>query len=248
MYNLQTFTDFYNNENSTQSFYFTPLLTRSIITQFLVEKKKDKNFKVLDIGSAADFWTEPFADVTVDYFIDLDRSKKHFKVNIERESSWKQLLDYVEENGMFDFCTCSHTLEDLYYPFVAFEMIPKVAKQGWIAVPSFHREMGRGDRGQPSKGYDHHRFIYHPNDKNEILAIAKMGHMEYKKYNIDVSGNQDELQIFWNKNLSVVDVVSMYDIFKDSPKTDIITTKGFNTSSKYFEIYCNFNPNTPARY
>lgn len=248
MYTLQTFSDFYENDSSTQRFHFTPLLTRSLITQFLLNKKKEKTFTVLDIGSAADFWTEPFADVTVDYFLNLDRSKKHFKVNIERESSWQQLLDYVKANGMFDFCTCSHTLEDLYYPFIAFEMMPKVAKQGWIAVPSFHREMSRGDRGQPSKGYDHHRFIYHPTDKNEILAIAKMGHMEYRNYNVDRSGNQDELQILWNKNINVVDVVSMYDLFNDSPKTSIINTKTHNISSKYFEIYCSFDPNVPASY
>jgi len=82
MYGLQTFLNFYENKLSTQSFFFTPLLTRSFITQFLVNKKKEQPFKVLDIGSAADFWTEPFADVTVDYFIDLNRSKKHFKINI----------------------------------------------------------------------------------------------------------------------------------------------------------------------
>jgi len=248
MYGLNTFADFYNNENSTQAFHFTPLLTRSVLTQFLIGKKNEKSFKVLDIGSAADFWTEPFADVTVDYFIELEKSKKHFKVNIEKESSWKQLLDYVQENGMFDFCTCSHTLEDLYYPFVAFEMMPRVAKQGWIAVPSFHREMNKGDRGQPSKGYDHHRFIFHPTDKNEVLAIAKMGHMEYKKYNIDMSGVQDELQIFWNKDIKVTEIMSMYEVFEGSPKVDIVTTKDHNISSKFFEIYCNLDPNVPARY
>lgn len=248
MLNLQTYNDFYNNEASTQSFHFTRLHTRQFITEFLLSKKKQGKFTVLDIGSAADFWTEPFADVTVDYFIDLDRSKKHFKVNIERESSWKQLTDYVEENGMFDFVTCSHTLEDLYYPFVAFEMMPKVAKQGWIAVPSMHREMGRSDRGQLSKGYDHHRFIYHPTDKNEVLAIAKMGHMEYKKYNIDLSGQQDELQIFWNKNIVVTDIPTKYEMFQESPKTNIINTKQHNISSKYFEVYCSFDPHQPASY
>lgn len=248
MITYQDYTNFYNNENATQDFFFTPLQTRQFISQYILEKRQKQKFTVIDIGTAADFWTKPFADVTVDFYLSLEGSKKHFNVNIERESSWKQILDYTNDNGMFDFCICSHTLEDLYYPFVAFDMFPKIAKQGWIAVPSFHREMGRGDRGQLSKGYDHHRFVYHPTNKNEVLAIPKMGHMEYKKYNIDTSRTKDELQIFWNKHIEVIDITTKYEIFQDSPKTPIVTTKDHNISSKLFEIYCSFDPNQRFSY
>jgi hypothetical protein len=247
MINYNTYTNFYDNQSSTQEFHFVPLHTRQFITEYILNKQKKEKFTVIDIGSAADFWTRPFADVTVDYYIDL-QSKKHFKVNIERESSWKQITDYVEENGLFDFCTCSHTLEDLYYPFLAFEMFPKIAKQGWIAVPSFHREMAKGDRGQLSKGYDHHGFIYHPTDKNEVLAIPKMGHMEYKKYNIDTSGMKNELQIFWNKHIDVIDITTKYEVFQESPKVSIVNTRDHNISSKLFEIYCSFDPNERFSY
>lgn len=248
MLNLQTYANFYSKQEPSQSFHFAPLHTRHYISEFILNQKSRGKFTVLDIGSAADFWTESFADATIDYYIDLNRSKKHFKINIERESNWKELIDYVDKNGMFDFCICSHTLEDLYYPFIAFEMMPKVAKQGWIAVPSMHREMGKGDRGQLSKGYDHHRFVYHPTTDNKILAIAKMGHFEYRTYNIDQSRQQDELQIFWNKHIEVTDVPTMYEMFQDSPKTQILNTTQHNISSKYFEVYCSFDPNKPANY
>ena len=150
MFSLQTYKDFYESSDSTQAFYFTPLLTRQFITQYLLEKKKENpNYNVIDIGSGADFWTKPFADVTVDFYMTPQGSKQHFEVNLERESSWQKLLDYVEENEKFDFCICSHTLEDLYYPFIALENIPKVAKQGILHRSSHNaREVQAITRGK----------------------------------------------------------------------------------------------------
>jgi hypothetical protein len=249
--NLETFKTFYDGEGVDQQFHFTPFLTRHFVTDYLVQKKKSEpSYRVIDIGSGADFWTKPFADVTVDYYMTPEGSKEHIKVNIERESSWQQLLDYVAKNGKFDFCVCSHTIEDLYYPFVALENFSKIAKRGIIVVPSMHREMGRGDRGQPSKGYDHHRFIYHPSVDNKLVAIPKMGHMEYKKYNIDQSGNQNELQFFWKEDISFVEFGQMFEQWEGSPKiAHLPISKGIgNISSVIFEAYCSIDPNQPLKY
>lgn len=251
MINVQTYDQFYSKETPGQTFCFVPLLTRQFITQYLVElKKNNSDYKVIDIGSGADFWTKPFADATVDYYMTPQDSKKHFTVNLERESSWQVLLDYVETHGKFDFCVCSHTLEDLYYPFVAFDNIPKIAKQGIIIVPSIHREMGRSDRGQPSKGYDHHRFIYHPCSDGRFLAIPKAGHMEYKKYDIDLSGQQNELQILWNESVQYVEFSQYFEVWQGSPKIqDLPLTKRIgNISSTIFEAYCMIDPNKPVSY
>ena len=251
MFSLQTYKDFYESSDSTQAFYFTPLLTRQFITQYLLEKKKENpNYNVIDIGSGADFWTKPFADVTVDFYMTPQGSKQHFEVNLERDSSWKVLLDHVEQHGKFDFCVCSHTLEDLYYPFIALENIPKVAKQGIIVVPSMHKEMNKGDRGQPSKGYDHHRFIYHPCSDGRALVIPKVGHMEYKKYDIDLSGQQNELQIFWNGDIKFVEFFEYFEVWQGSKKIAALpNTKHIgNISSVIFEAYCSINPNKPAEY
>lgn len=249
--NIDTYKTFYEVDGINQQFHFTPLFTRQYIIDYLIEKKKtNQNYRVIDIGSGADFWTKPFADVTVDYYMTPQGSKEHYKVNIERESSWQQLLEYVDKNGKFDFCVCSHTIEDLYYPFVALDSFPKIAKQGFIAVPSIHREMGRGDRGQPSKGYDHHRMVYHPSVDNKLVVIPKMGHMEYKKYEIDPSGNQNELQVLWSESIYYIEFSEMFEVWQGSPKIAHlpITKKINNISSVIFEAYCSINPNQPLKY
>ena len=251
MVNLEAYRGFYEDKNSTQQIHFTPLLTRQYITEYLVGKKKENvDYKVVDIGAGTDFWTKPFADVTVDYYFTPKESKEHLEVNIERESSWQKLLDYVEKNGMFDFCVCSHTLEDLYYPFLAFENIPKISKQGFIAVPSVHREMNKGDRGQPSKGYDHHRFVYHPSIDNRIVIIPKMGHMEYKKYPIDETGAQNELQLWWNNSISFVEFSDFFEMWQGSKKIASLPKSKHigNISSIIFEAYCSIDPNKPLEY
>lgn len=249
--NLETFQNFYEDKNSKQQTFFTSLHTRQFLTNYILSKKKESSFyKVIDIGSGADFWTKPFADATVDFYMTPSGSPLHFEINLERESSWKKLLDYVESNGKFDFCVCSHTLEDLYYPFLALDMFPKIAKQGIIVVPSIHREMAKGDRGQPSKGYDHHRFIYHPSEDGRLVVIAKAGHMEYKKYSVDQSGNQNELQFFWNEEINYIDFMMFIDVWNGSPKhASIPLTKGIgNISSVIFEAYCAIDPNKPLVY
>lgn len=251
MVSVEMLSEFYSKYDLKQQMEFTPLHTRQPITNYLLNcKKQYQGYKVIDVGSGADFWTKPFADATVDFYMTPEGSPNHFKVNLERESSWKKLLDFVEENGRFDFCVCSHTIEDLYYPFLALENFSKIAKQGIVIIPSIHREMNKGDRGQPSKGYDHHRFVYHPSEDGKVVVIPKVGHMEYKKYPIDTSGNQNELQILWNEGIDFIDFMQFIDIWNGSPKHAAVPiTKGIgNISSVIFEAYCAIDPNKPLVY
>jgi 2-polyprenyl-3-methyl-5-hydroxy-6-metoxy-1,4-benzoquinol methylase len=248
MVNVQTYRNFFDYTSLGQEFHFTRLHTRHPVIEYVNEQKNNRSFKVIDVGAGADFWTRDIADATADFYFPDPGSKQHFKLNLERESSWKKVLEYVKKNGKFDFCICSHTLEDLYYPFLAFEMLPMIAKQGMIAVPSLHREMDKGDRGQLSKGYDHHRFVYHPTADNKVCIIQKMGHFEYKQFPIDPSGNQHELQIFWSNQIEFVDIVQMFELFGDSKVEIKVTKSANNISSKYFEIYCRLDPNKPVVY
>ncbi|NBW56529.1 hypothetical protein EBR43_01850 [bacterium] len=248
MISTQIYNDYYSKDSDQLEFRFTRLHTRHPIIEYISEQKRKGDYNVIDIGAGADFWTRSIADATADFYFPNPGSKKHFSLNLERESGWQQLMDHVYQHGKFDFCICSHTLEDLYYPFLALEMFPRIAKRGLIAVPSMHREMDKGDRGQMSKGYDHHRFVYHPTDDNKICVIQKMGHFEYKGYPIDQSGNQHELQILWSNDIPHIDLVQKFELFGDSKVEIKVTKEARNISSKYFEIYCRLDPNHPVVY
>ena len=61
----------------------------------------------------------------------------------------------------WDFVYCRHVLEDLYDPFHLCDEMSRVAKAGYIEVPSPLAEICRGiDGGSPPwRGYHHHRYF-----------------------------------------------------------------------------------------
>jgi len=73
----------------------------------------------------------------------------------------------------FDFCTCSHTLEDIRDPlWVCHEMI-RVAKRGYIEVPSMAFELSRGREPGVPVGLSHHKWIVDLNGSN-LVFIPKL--------------------------------------------------------------------------
>jgi len=82
--------------------------------------------KVLDIGgSAARF---EFGDVTVVDVVEPDWDCRFVPVDICRER-----LPFAA--GEFEVCVCTHTLEDLYNPFLAMDEMQRVAGRGYIETP-----------------------------------------------------------------------------------------------------------------
>jgi hypothetical protein len=146
-----------------------------------------------------------------------------FKGNINDYEDWVQLFDYVEQHGKFDFCNCTHTLEDLAYPIVALKYMPKIARAGFIAVPSKYWEL---DRRLQFRGGHHHRWIF---DKDDVLTLyPKINLIEYManynhKSNIIEEHKKEELRLLWTDTLDFKiinndylgprfeDVVDMYE-------------------------------------
>jgi hypothetical protein len=62
------------------------------------------------------------------------------------------------EDGHFDFAVCSHTLEDVRDPVWACSEIARVARAGYIEVPSRIEEQAFGVHG-PWVGWSHHRWL-----------------------------------------------------------------------------------------
>lgn len=119
---------------------------------------------VLDIGG----WGRPLT--RADWVLDLEPYETRGVLGRdgplpERFSSdtWVQrdICDrepYPFEAKQFDFVVCSHTLEDVRDPiFVCHEMM-RIAKAGYIEVPSRLEEQSYGFQG-PWAGWSHHRWL-----------------------------------------------------------------------------------------
>lgn len=112
-------------------------------------------------------------------------------------------------DGMFDFCTCSHTIEDLRDPIWVCQEMMRVAKRGYLEVPSQAFEMSRGREAGVPVGLSHHRWIcirtgtgfefapknhYIHGDRQLSLSAAHAGRM---------SPEEQVSWLFWDGEFSV---------------------------------------------
>jgi hypothetical protein len=122
------------------------------------------NDVVLDLGG----WAAPFerADWVVD-LLPYETRGLYGSSNPERErfdaSTWivrdlcdREPLPLAEDE--IDFAICSHTLEDLRDPVWVCAELARVAKAGYVEVPSRLEEQSFGVHG-PWVGWSHHHWL-----------------------------------------------------------------------------------------
>jgi len=168
------------------------------ILSFLREAKKaDPGFTVLDIGASANPWTAGVLDATFDMF-NNEAGGIHFRGNLNEVADWQPLLEYVDRMGKFSYAVCANTLEDLAYPKVVLDMLPRVAKAGFISVPSHYREMTRNieEPWLGYMGYIHHRWMFRVVD-GSLLLIPKMPLVEKLAAVEGCPADRTELRVFW---------------------------------------------------
>jgi len=127
---------------------------------------------VLDVGS----WADPFerADWVIDLFPYETRglyerrgwTKPRAGAGEERfsETTWIQrdVCDrepFPFADGEIDFAICSHTLEDVRDPVWVCSELQRVAKAGYIEVPSRLEEQSWGVGGGEFVGWTHHHWL-----------------------------------------------------------------------------------------
>lgn len=201
-----------------------------VISYVKEQKSKNPNYKVLDIGGSADYtnWSYDIIDYVIDIHDFKDSRVKTFKFNINYETQWEEILNFVEKNGKFDFCICSHTLEDIALPSVVLTKMSLIAKEGFIATPSKYRELSKVSY-QPWLGYIHHRWIYTFKD-GIYLALPKLNFIEYIPELRKLGNNNpdlSDLSFFWKDNVefkilnddymgpTVEHVISYYGVLLD---------------------------------
>ena len=185
-----------------------------------IKKMKTNNelFTVIDVGGSLNGWSFEYIDALVDFNSpnfpqDNKLLIKYFNMDITHPDSWLEILDYVKDNGKFDFCICTHTLEDIMNPVYVCEQIQKIAKGGYVAVPSKYRELSRFEIGQNSyRGYIHHRWIF--DIKNNIfVGYPKINYLDCTDVFdtiADFDINKYDLSFFWKDNIDIIYVNENY--------------------------------------
>ncbi|MEM8670150.1 MAG: methyltransferase domain-containing protein [Planctomycetota bacterium] len=69
------------------------------------------------------------------------------------------------EDKQFDFAVCSHVLEDVRDPIWVCSEISRIAKAGYVEVPSRALEQSTGIEHPKLAGYYHHRWLVSINDQ-----------------------------------------------------------------------------------
>lgn len=140
--------------------------SRPALLEFLEKRcAENPDYRVLDIGGAADTW----ADHLVSGYIDIQpvEGRKVFVGDVNRQELWDEVA-----RESWDFCICSHLLEDIRCPDLVVDNMRRIFKGGYIATPNKHTEFANVE-SRYFVGYCHHRWIY-TLDGNTLRAVAKM--------------------------------------------------------------------------
>lgn len=214
----------------TQNYAYGPLHGHGPLMDWLrAQKAKCPDFTVIDIGAAANPWSAEVLDATFD-MSECGVAPLHFTGNLNDSRSFDAVLRHVAKHGRFSYCICSHTLEDLAYPAMTLEMLPRIAEAGYIAVPSRYLESLRPEG--PYRGFIHHRWVLDNMGEDLVLApkIPLLEHMALgSEPNWPSAPERFEFQMMWRGAISFTPmngdylgptrnhVVGMYGQFFDRP-------------------------------
>lgn len=180
------------------SYLKTGVSRKRVLSEVTAIKKENPAYRVIDIGGDAIGWSAPIVDMVVD--INSEPSDKTMKFDICKVSEWDRLLERVARDGLYDYAICTHTLEDVYNPFTALELLPKIARAGIITMPSFITELSRIE-SKSYLGFIHHRWIF-DKEGDEMLVVPKLSMLEtLVEDTIKQDLDQDEICYEWEGSI-----------------------------------------------
>lgn len=149
--------------------------------------------RVIDVGGATSF-AHDYVTAVVDFGPPVYPVKHFWQGDLCHPATWEPVEEFVHEYGRFDYCICTHTLEDTANaPYVA-EMLGQVAERGFIAVPSKFIELNRWGE---LRGFIHHRWIFNI-EKGRLMAYPKIGFCEARRFDdISPRSSLGEIQVYW---------------------------------------------------
>ena len=169
-------------------------------------KQQDPTYTVIDVGGSVGGWSVPVVDAIVDMNVQQRTTTTpidFFKINITDPDAWTPVFEHVQTHGKFDYCICTHTLEDICCPVFVASCISKIARAGYMAVPSKYKEFCRFEG--PYRGYIHHRWIFDVCD-DQVMAYPKLNFLEHwplARYLEDANPHRADLGVFWKDVLEI---------------------------------------------
>ncbi len=125
----------------------------------------DDGALVLDVGG----WAKPLA--RADWVVDLmpyetrglygerDKDPERFTAETWLRFDICAREPWPFDDGRFDFAVCSHTLEDVRDPIWVCAELSRVARAGYVEVPSRLEEQSLGIHGEGWVGWSHHHWL-----------------------------------------------------------------------------------------
>ena len=179
---------------------------RQEIIDYICTKKAQGTFRVVDVGGTYFNWSAPYVDAIIDFNDHIGDSEHitHFKCDITHPKSWQPIIEYVHKMGKFDFCICTHTLEDIMNPGFVCEQMSAIAHSGYIAFPSKYRELARIEGNY--RGHIHHRWIFTIKN-NTVIGFPKIGYLENSALFdsiADANIAKRDLSFYWKDTIEMV--------------------------------------------
>ncbi len=183
-----------------------------MLTDTEIIKKFDIKFsdKILDVGGSM----KQHSEIKIDTLVDILRPEeapygksKLTAKRFVRLDVTKQKLPFKDKE--FDFCLCTHTLEDLYNPFLIMGEMSRVSKRGYISTPSMGKDMEfshynltdwkTGARRVP--GMAHHKWFFY--DKKGVIQILPKNFpiLYTPKFHFTKWIGDKEFQYYWEKDI-----------------------------------------------
>ena len=178
---------------------------KEILNYLKNSKENNPKFSLIDIGSYGNPWSIDYITATLD-INECNHGEINFKGNMSSHYIWNEILEYVNKNGKFDFCVCTHTLEDISNPKLVCDMMEKISNGGFIAIPSKYAECHRSYSCEGSiRGAIHHRWIYNI-ENNNFIGYPKLSFTEYleccEQLGQNYSDEKGELSFFWKDSVN----------------------------------------------
>lgn len=214
------------------------MITQLTDEQIIKKLKIKPTDKVLDIGGSARQHNVIRVDTLVDLFHPEElieygsklKAKNFVKVDITRDR-----LPFKDKQ--FDVCVCTHTLEDLYNPFLAIEEMSRVAKRGYIATPnrgweSTFRPLDMSNwRLGPVRepGLAHHHWMFEVIGKKWLITPKIYPLLYTPKLQVTAWTGPQEARYFWQdkieyqlfNSVSFADAIEDYQTFINRNKDKI---------------------------